>query len=137
MVDFDDEPGLSADAVGYGRPPLHSRFKPGRSGNPRGRPKAKKATEQIAIEVLGQKIWVTANGRRRRLTHEHAIMLRLREQALKGDLKAIRMLFDLKRGMAVALDAEASGEQLSQEDLAILADVGLIRSIKEEPDVGA
>jgi hypothetical protein len=25
--------------VGYGKPPVHSRFKPGRSGNPKGRPK--------------------------------------------------------------------------------------------------
>lgn len=25
--------------VGYGKPPLHTRFKPGQSGNPRGRPR--------------------------------------------------------------------------------------------------
>lgn len=29
------------DAVGYGRPPKHSRFQRGRSGNPTGRPKRK------------------------------------------------------------------------------------------------
>ena len=28
-----------SDKIGYGRPPVHSRFKPGQSGNPRGRPK--------------------------------------------------------------------------------------------------
>ena len=31
----DDEP------VGYRQPPKHSRFKPGQSGNPRGRPRAR------------------------------------------------------------------------------------------------
>lgn len=29
--------------VGYGRPPAHTRFKPGQSGNPKGRPSGKKA----------------------------------------------------------------------------------------------
>jgi hypothetical protein len=33
-----DQPAASYD-VGFGKPPLHSRFKPGQSGNPKGRPK--------------------------------------------------------------------------------------------------
>jgi hypothetical protein len=39
-------PPGSSSTVGYGRPPLHSRFTPGKSGNPRGRPKG-----QLNIET--------------------------------------------------------------------------------------
>ena len=37
----DEAAGPDDDKVGYGKPPKHSRFQPGRSGNPRGRPKKK------------------------------------------------------------------------------------------------
>ena len=47
--DGDDPPkrhlrlaGLTAYEVGYGKPPAGSRFKPGRSGNPKGRPRGAK-----------------------------------------------------------------------------------------------
>ena len=35
----------TSDDVGYGRPPKHTRFKPGQSGNPKGRPGGKAATK--------------------------------------------------------------------------------------------
>jgi hypothetical protein len=38
--------------VGYGRPPIHTRFKPGQSGNPAGRPKgAQNFATEIAAEL--------------------------------------------------------------------------------------
>jgi hypothetical protein len=137
MADCDDEPSLqkSANEVGYGRPPLHSRFQPGRSGNPRGRPKGKMATEEVVNEVLGRKIWVTTDGRRKRITLERGIVLRHADQALKGDLRASRWLLDVKRGYAVAGDPAASADALSLEDLAILASAGLLRIVEDEPDV--
>ena len=36
---------VDAEKVGYGRPPLTTRFKPGESGNPRGRPKGSKSLD--------------------------------------------------------------------------------------------
>lgn len=39
--------------TGYGRPPQHSRFKPGRSGNPGGRPKTKPLSDEL--RKLGRK----------------------------------------------------------------------------------
>jgi hypothetical protein len=38
-VEPDLEPSLANERVGYGRPPMMTRFRPGQSGNPRGRPK--------------------------------------------------------------------------------------------------
>jgi hypothetical protein len=136
VTDRDDQPQEPANEVGYGKPPLHSRFKPGRSGNPRGRPSGKKGIEEFATAVLSRKIWVTADGRRKRMPFELAMMLKFGEKALKGDLKAARMLLDLKGALAVAVGTAASNEVLSREDLAILATAGVLGIVKDEPDVG-
>jgi len=121
-------------AVGYGRPPVHSRFQKGRSGNPRGRPRARRSLECIVGEVLDQKMWVTVDGRRKRVPVEKAILLRLRELALKGDLRAARMLLDLTRGEGETIEPGLVGDLLSQEDLAILAGAGLLGKPKEDDD---
>ena len=34
--------------VGYGKPPKHSRFKPGQSGNPKGRPRVPATSKPIS-----------------------------------------------------------------------------------------
>lgn len=138
MTDLRDqsEPEV-AKPVGYGQPPVHSRFQPGRSGNPRGRPAGKRAIEALVHDVLGQKMWVTIDGRRKRVSAEVAILLRLREQALKGDLRAARLLLELKRGSTTGLGPEAAGDSLSHEDLAILASAGIHLPKKEQDDGGA
>ena len=61
---------VAADAdnrVGYRRPPRHSRFQPGQSGNPRGRPRGVKSLSDIVRKIVGQKVTVTENGRVRRV----------------------------------------------------------------------
>ena len=42
--------------IGYCKPPKHSQFKPGRSGNPRGRPKGAKNETTILREILNKRI---------------------------------------------------------------------------------
>ena len=55
----------AGNRVGYGRPPTHSRFQPGRSGNPRGRPPGVKSLSDIVRKIVRQKVTVTENGRGR------------------------------------------------------------------------
>ena len=38
--------------VGYGKPPLHTRFQKGRSGNPNGRPRGKKNMSTLLSAAL-------------------------------------------------------------------------------------
>jgi hypothetical protein len=49
-------------AVGYGKPPLHTRFKKGQSGNPRGRPPGAKNLSTLLNEALNEPVIVAANG---------------------------------------------------------------------------
>src|SRR5215471_1079459 len=61
--------------VGRGKPPLHTRFKKGQSGNPRG-PRAKNLPA-LLVEALGEPVILTTNGRRRQITKREAVIAQL------------------------------------------------------------
>src|SRR5687767_2207034 len=71
--------------VGYGRPPVASRFKPGQSGNSRGRPKALKSAKAVVNAIANSKIAVTENGKRKKRTMREIAIFRMFELAVKGD----------------------------------------------------
>jgi hypothetical protein len=78
--------------VGRGKPPVHSRFKKGRSGNPRGpRPKNLPA---LLVEALNEKVVVTIDGERREITKREAVATQLVNKSTGADLRATKMLID-------------------------------------------
>jgi hypothetical protein len=77
-------PRNSNHKVGYKSPPLHSRFRKGTSGNPKGRPKGSENSDSIAKRLLGGKIVVTINGVEQKVTRTEAIFLSIIQRALKG-----------------------------------------------------
>jgi hypothetical protein len=79
--------------VGYRRPPIESRWKPGQSGNPSGRPKGSKNLRSAIEEMLTEKITVTEGNKIRRVTRLEAVLLKQLSLALKGDLKAIQAVY--------------------------------------------
>ena len=78
--------------VGYGRPPRHTRFEPGRSGNPRGRPNRSKNLATLLSEALREPVIVTENGRRRKVSKRQAVIKQFVNRSAQGDLKAMQML---------------------------------------------
>ena len=81
--------------VGYGRPPVHTRFKPGQSGNPKGRRKGSKSPKAVLEEVLARPITILEGGRRRTVKQVEAIFMALTAKALRGDLRAANQVFKL------------------------------------------
>ena len=81
--------------IGYGRPPRHTRFTKGQSGNPRGRPKAAQSLARIARRILNEKIPVRENGQRRTITRLEAMLKQLANKGISGDLRAIREVLKL------------------------------------------
>lgn len=89
--------------VGYGKPPKETRFKPGQSGNPKGRTKGARGFDAALDHELKQTVVVTENGRSRKLRKRDVVIKTLVNQAMKGDARAIRVLIeraDLLRGQA-------------------------------------
>jgi hypothetical protein len=79
--------------VGPGRPPLHTRFKKGRSGNPGGR--SKKSLPALLAAALDETVYVTLDGERRRITKRQAVVHQLVDKSATADLRATKMLFDM------------------------------------------
>jgi Family of unknown function (DUF5681) len=76
--------------VGFGRPPERTQFKKGRSGNSKGRPRKKPDLYSELTKVLREK--VTVEGQQERVTVQQALLLRLRNQALRGELWAQKLI---------------------------------------------
>jgi Family of unknown function (DUF5681) len=72
-------------AVGYGRPPRHTRYEKGRSGNPKGRPSGAKNMSTLFTEALNETVIIAENGGRRKISKRQAIVKQIVNKAAKGD----------------------------------------------------
>ena len=74
--------------VGDRRPPKHSQFKPGVSGNPKGRPKGSVNLRTRIVRQLRQTVPVTRHGRQVKMLKADLIAHQIVDAAAKGNLKA-------------------------------------------------
>ena len=107
--------------VGKGKPPKATRFKPGQSGNPKGRPKSRKNFATEVEEILSAPVSVTENGCTRVVTSRKATLLRLRKKALEGDGRAMDRFLELSIAHAADESAAASERKLSAAEDEVLA----------------
>ena len=111
--------------VGYGKPPRHTRFRKGQSGNPRGRPSGSKNLATLLSEALSEPVIVTENGRRRKIPMRQAIVKQLVKRSVTPDLRAMKILLDTVR------DSEGQTEPASVETHAFSeADEKIIAQLK-------
>ena len=106
-------------AGGYGKPPRAGQFKPGQSGNPKGRPKGSKNESTLLRELLHRKIEVREGGRSRKVTVLEAIHLRIAEDSLKGNTKSAAFLLN-RYGALVS--GETPPSTITEDDEHILQD---------------
>ncbi len=78
--------------IGWCKPPKRTQFKPGQSGNPRGRPKKNKDLTRLIQVELDTTIPVQEAGRGKRITKREAIIKQLINRAIKGDPKATQFV---------------------------------------------
>jgi hypothetical protein len=81
--------------VGYGNPPVHSRFKPGQSGNPSGRPKGSENLKTLFNRILDEEISLRDGADVKKVSKAEALMRGVVVGALKGDPRNMAMLFRL------------------------------------------
>lgn len=87
-------------AVGYRRPPAHTRFQPGQSGNAKGRPAGSANLATLIAKALAEKVPVTEGGRRRTISKGEAIAKQVVNKAASGDLRALRLLVPSQNALA-------------------------------------
>jgi hypothetical protein len=83
--------------VGDKRPPKHTQFKKGKSGNPSGKRKCDEPSKpliEILKDVLRETITLTVGGRQKRLTRFEALAHGLVHDSLKGKTAARKQLLD-------------------------------------------
>ncbi|HKN30695.1 MAG TPA: DUF5681 domain-containing protein [Roseiarcus sp.] len=121
------QPTVEEDEERVGNPPRAWRFRPGQSGNPRGRPKRAHGLGAVVARALGERVEATENGRKRRITKLEAAVTQLANSAAKGDLRATQLVLALYRddpGRS-ALDA---AERSRKPDAIVVAE--LVRRIR-------
>jgi hypothetical protein len=105
-------------AIGYGKPPKHTRFKPGQSGNSKGRPKGVRNFKTDVQTTLKAVVKVTRDGRPSKVSTQEAALLRLREKALGGDARALDRLIALAQ--AYNNEELTAAASLSADDAMVL-----------------
>lgn len=88
------------EAGGYGRPPKQHQFKPGQSGNPKGRPKGSRNLVKILDDELDQKVPVTEGGKRRRVSKRQLAVRQQVNKAAQGDGKAFEAIMRMQQRAA-------------------------------------
>jgi hypothetical protein len=87
---------LGDHEVGYCKPPTHTQFGKGQKPNPNGRPKNRPTVHDQVTAVLQRKIDVPDNGVIRKMTLQETMFLAVGQKAVRGDLKAIAFLLNLR-----------------------------------------
>ena len=110
------------DEVGFGKPPVHSRFRKGCSGNSTGRPKGTKNLRTDLTEVLQERITVTEGDRKVRMSKQRAIVMTLVAKTLKGDSRITTTLLNtMFRALGFADTGENAEPQLDAKEQDIMA----------------
>jgi hypothetical protein len=119
--------------VGYGRPPQHSQFKPGQSGNPKGRPKGHLNVRTVVEKALNERIEIKEGDRTRWVSKLDGVVVNVVNKALRGDPKSQNMLTTLLRSTRMTHETPepTMTEPVTAHDDEILAD--FLRRKGEKP----
>jgi hypothetical protein len=95
--------------IGYGKPPVATRFPKGKSGNPKGRPPGSLNMAAKLRAALTEQVTVTEDGKRKKISKADAMFKQLVNKAAAGDTRAIKLVFELAQK---AKDPEGFGQTI-------------------------
>jgi hypothetical protein len=127
-----DDPSRSAYEVGYRRPPRHTQFKKGQSGNPKGRPKGSKNFDSMVAHELSEEMDIRENGRLKRMSKLRLSAKQVANGAAAGKLPYIQFVQPVMEKLRVQEElrqARAAQKKSFQPDLKHLVEV--IKTLKE------
>ncbi len=102
--------------VGYGKPPIHTRFKKGQSGNPKGRKKGAKALDTVVRDLLEERIPVNTPTGPRRVPRIEMLLRKLIELGAKGNPRAIEQVLRHYATAQAAVAARSGGASEAEQE---------------------
>lgn len=122
-------PRKCAYDVGFGKPPAKTKFKPGASGNLKGRPRGSKNFSTVIEEELSERVAIIENGQQKQFSKGKVVAKQLVNQAATGDPKAMQTLISATRPRGATRAATpAAGTVDTPEKKLVIADI--IRRIR-------
>jgi len=109
----DNGPGYK---VGYRKPPIHSRFQKGQSGNRRGRRRSTLNHRTVLERTLLKPITVTEGGKPKKMIPLEIVIRQLINKAVKGDVRAAQWVARLGQQLAEASESGQSIEIIISPD---------------------
>ena len=79
--------------VGYGRPPIHTRFPPGQSANPAGRRKGQPTLNEMVMKEAARLVKIKRGDTVETITKYQGVIRRTFQSAMEGNIAAARLLF--------------------------------------------
>lgn len=107
-------------AIGYGKPPEHSRFRKGQSGNPRGKVKGRKSLKSTLAEELAARMTIGINGKQVTASRQQLMVQTLTARAAAGDIRAANIVIGLMMQIFGAEGLDGARQPLSEQDQRIL-----------------
>jgi hypothetical protein len=109
-------------AVGYARPPKENQFPPGQSGNRAGRPRGRPSLDELLLEEAARVVKFQAGDKVMHMDRDRALMRKLFDMALQGNVQAIQFVTARLAQAQAALNAKADPQApLTEEEIALLA----------------
>ena len=120
--------------VGYGRPPRRHQFKPGQSGNPRGRPKGARGLKTDLRAELEARMTIRINNEPVCETRQRLLLRALSSRAAAGDVRAAAILIPIIIQVLGVEDRGGERRALSPLDQSILD--AMMQSLGVDPAIG-
>ncbi len=95
--------------VGYKRPPFHTRFKPGQSGNPKGRPAGRRNHKTTIERVMNETVSVREGEKTRHMTKFEAMLQAQTVKGMKGDARSTGVVINMMSRTGLLGDQESQG----------------------------
>lgn len=110
------------ESVGYKKPPRHTRWAKGQSGNPSGRAKGQRNLKSDLLAELSEVVQISEAGKPRRISKQRALLKGLTARAIGGDTRAATLVLNLVMSLLGPDPQAPAHSALAAEDEALLRD---------------